>query len=78
MKSHLISLIINYKGFTRVEWNVLLCKFINPLEDSSIINEKRLSKRIIEKLLNEILTTDSQEIERRIELFGEKNDIRRG
>ena len=47
----------------------------NPLEDSSIINEKRLSKWTIEKLLNEILTTDRQENERRIEQFGEENDI---
>ena len=47
----------------------------NPLEDSSILNEKRLSKWTIEKLLNEILTTDRQENERRIEQFGEENDI---
>ena len=47
----------------------------NPLEDSSIINEKRLSKWTIEKLLNEILTTDRQENERRIEQFGEENEI---
>ena len=47
----------------------------NPLEDSSIINEKILSKWTIEKLLNEILTTDRQENERRIEQFGEENDI---
>ena len=30
----------------------------NPLEDSSFVNEKILSKQTIEKLLNEILTTD--------------------
>ena len=30
----------------------------NPLEDSSFVNEKSLSKQTIEKLLNEILTTD--------------------
>ena len=47
----------------------------NPLEDSSIINEKRLSKWTIEKLLNEILTTDRQENESWIEQFGEENDI---
>ena len=61
-------------------WNVstvLLCKFFNPLEDISIINEKSLSKRTIEKLLNEILTTDKQENERRIEQFAE-NDVHRG
>ena len=37
----------------------------NPLEDSSIINEKLLSKRTIEILLNEIVTTDRRENERR-------------
>ena len=49
----------------------------NSFEDSSIINEKGLNKQTIEKLLNEILTTDRQENERRIEQFAEKNDIRR-
>ena len=38
------------------------------LEDSRIINEKNLTKQTIEKLLNEILTTDRQENERRIEV----------
>ena len=38
------------------------------LEDSRIINEKSLTKQTIEKLLNEILTTDRQESERRIEV----------
>ena len=36
-----------------------LCFYVNlfnPLEDSSIINEKGLSEKTIEKLLNEILT----------------------
>ena len=49
----------------------------NPLEVSSIINERILSKRTIEKLLNKILTTDRQENERRIEQFAEESDIRR-
>ena len=31
-----------------------------PLENSSIINEKILNKRTIEKLLNEVLSTDSR------------------
>ena len=48
------------------------------LEDSRIINEESLSKQTIEKLLNEILTTDRQENERRIEQFAEENDICRG
>ena len=38
------------------------------LEDSRIINEKNLTKQTIEKLLNEILTTDRQENERRTEV----------
>ena len=50
----------------------------NPLEDSSFVNEKSLSKQANEKLLNEILTTDRQENERRIEQFAEENDICRG
>ena len=33
----------------------------DPLEDSSIINEKSLNKWTIEKLVNEILMTDRQE-----------------
>ena len=50
----------------------------NYFDDSSIINEKGLKKQTIEKLLNEILTTDRQENEKRIEQFAEKNDILRG
>ena len=50
----------------------------NPLEDSSFVNEKSLSKQTIEKLLNEILTTDRHENERRIEKFVDENDIHRG
>ena len=48
----------------------------NPLENSSIIIEKFLNKRAIEKLLNEILSTDRQENENRREQFAEENDIR--
>ena len=50
----------------------------NPLENSSIISEKSLNKRKIEKLLNEILSTDRQENENRIEQFTKENDIQRG
>ena len=39
----------------------------NPLENSSIISKKILNKRTIKKLLNEILSTDRQENEDRIE-----------
>ena len=48
----------------------------NPLENSSIIIEKILNKRAIEKLLNEILSTDRQENENRRKQFAEENDIR--
>ena len=48
-----------------------------PLENSSIINEKILNKRTIEKLLNEVLSTDRQVNENRIEQFTKESDIRR-
>ena len=48
-----------------------------PLENSSIINKKILNKRTIEKFLNEVLSTDRQVNENRIEQFTEESDIRR-
>ena len=50
----------------------------NLLENSSIIKEKILNKRAIEKLLNEILLTERQENEDRIDQFTEENDVQRG
>ena len=50
----------------------------NPLENNIIINQKSLNKRTIEKLLNEILSTDRQENENRMEQFAEKNDTQQG
>ena len=50
----------------------------NPLENSSIISKKSLNKRTIEKLLNEILSTDSHENENRIEQFVKEDNIQRG
>ena len=47
----------------------------NPLENTSIISQKSLNKRTIEKLLNEILSTDRQENENRIEQFAKENNI---
>ena len=41
----------------------------NPLENSGILNEKNLNGRTIERLLNQILSTDRPENEKRIELF---------
>ena len=50
----------------------------NPLENSSIISKKSLNKQTIEKLLDEILSTDRQENENRIEQFVKENNIQRG
>ena len=47
----------------------------HPLENSSIIIEKILNKPTIEKLLNEILSTDRQENENGREQFAEENYI---
>ena len=51
---------------------------LNPLEKNSSISTKSLHKRTIEKLLNEMLSTDRQESENRIEQFTEENDIPQG
>ena len=55
-------------------WNVSI--LFNPLENSSILNEKALNKKIIEKLLNEILSTDRQENDGRIGVNAQENDIK--
>ena len=55
-------------------WNV--SNLFNPLENSSILNEKTLNKKIIEKLLNEILSTDRQENDDRIGVNAQENDIK--
>ena len=47
----------------------------NLLENSGILNEKNLNRRTIEKLLNQILSTDRQENESRIEAFAQENGI---
>ena len=47
----------------------------NPLDNSSILSEKNLNKRMIEKLLKEILSTDRQGNESRIEVFTQENSI---
>ena len=48
----------------------------NPPKDSSIINEKTLDKNTIEKLLNEILSTNKQNNKNKIESFIEEYDIK--
>ena len=57
-------------------WNVSsLFYIINALGTGSILSEKNLNERTIEKLLNEILSTDRQENESRIEAFAQENSI---
>ena len=48
-----------------------------PLENSGILNEKNLNRRTIEKSLNEILSTNRQKNESRIEAFAQENSIMR-
>ena len=47
----------------------------NALDNSSISSEKNLNKRTIERLWDEILLTDRQENERKIEAFAQQNNI---
>ena len=56
-------------GMHQIDFNVNL---FNTLENNSIINNNILNKRTTGKLLNEILSTDRQENEDRIEQFTEK------
>ena len=44
------------KGMCRMYQLYFYVNLFSPLEDSSIINEKGLSEKTIQKLLNEILT----------------------
>ena len=48
-----------------------------PLEDSQIIKNKKLNKKVIQTILNEIFTLDKQENENRVERLAKKNDISR-
>ena len=47
----------------------------NPIENSQIISDKTLTKKTIEKPLNEIFTTNKDENESRIEAFIDENEI---
>ena len=62
----------NTSGMYQIYFYVNL---FNSLENTSIISQKSLNKRTIEKLLNEILSTDRQENENRIEQFAKENNI---
>ena len=48
-----------------------------PLEGSKIINDNKLSKTTIEKLLNEIFSLNKRENEKLVEEFAEENNISR-
>ena len=49
-----------------------------PLENSSIVNDKKLSKLTLEKLLNEIFYLDRDKNESLVEQFAEEKDIMKG
>ena len=49
-----------------------------PLENSSIANDKNLSKSTLEKLLNEIFYLDRDKDESLVEQFAEEKEIARG
>ena len=49
-----------------------------PLENSSIVNDKKLSKLTLGKLLNEIFYLDRDKNESLVEQFEEEKDITRG
>ena len=48
------------------------------LKNSSIVNDKKLSKSILEKLLNKIFYLDRDKIESLVEQFAEEKEITRG
>ena len=48
-----------------------------PFENSSIIEDNELSKRTIEKLLNEIFSLDRNRNEEEMERFAKEKNIRR-
>ena len=50
----------------------------NPVEKSQIISDKTVTKKKIEKLLNEIFTTEKDESKSRREAFIDENKIKRG
>ena len=49
-----------------------------PMDGSSIIQDKTLSKSTIEKLLNKIFSLDRDNNEKLVEPFVEENEIRKG
>ena len=51
---------------------------LTPLENSLIVNDKKLSKSTLEKLLNEIFYLDRDKNENLVEQFPEEKEIARG
>lgn len=51
--------------------------FFMPLENSAIINDKKLSETTLEKLLNEIFYLDRDKNEEAVGQFAEEKNIRR-
>ena len=49
-----------------------------PVDGSSIIHDKTLSKSTLEKLLNKIFSLDKDNNEKLIEQFAEEHEIRNG
>ena len=48
-----------------------------PFEDSSVLKDVKLSKRTVEKLLNEIFSLDRDRNEEQIEKFAKEKNIKR-
>ena len=46
--------------------------FFNPVKNSNILNHEHLTKKTLEILLNEILSTDQNNNERRVVKFSEE------
>ena len=46
-------------------------------KNSSIVEDKKLSKKIVEKLLNEIFSLDRDQNEEIVEAFAKEKDIKR-
>ena len=48
-----------------------------PYENSSIVEDKKLTKKTVEKILNEIFSLDRETNEKIVENFAKENDIKR-
>ena len=70
---------INFKKLkrTRVEYFYFYLNLFMPFEGSTILKDTKLSKRTIEKLLNEIFSLHRQRNEEEIEKFAKEKDIKR-